>query len=297
MRAAASSSASGSPSRRTHSWATASAFSSESSKSGRASRARATKSRTASVRRRRSSSRGSRRVGKLERGDAVEPLFGDVERRAAGDEQRQAGCTASSSPSIGAGVEQVLEVVEHERAPAGRAARRPALPAIRGPGLSTRPSAPAIVGRDEVGVADRGELDEHHAARELGVESRRGLDRRAASCPFRPVPSASGGAHLPRPAARGSPAAPCCGPRTRSIALAVWAPAGPPEAPKRRPAPDPDRGSPARGCAMPTPARSRAARPGWLSPPGRRPAPPPACPSGRGRASAGRAGAPTAGAR
>ena len=32
------------------------------------------------------------RVGKLERGDGVDPLFGDVERRAAGDEERQAGC-------------------------------------------------------------------------------------------------------------------------------------------------------------------------------------------------------------
>ena len=152
------------------------------------------------------------------------------------------------------------------------------------PGLSTRPSAPAIVVATSVGVADRSELDEHHAARELGVEACCRLDRE-------PRLSRSGRSrqrqetHVwPRPAARGSPAAPGSGRRRRSIALAASVPAGRPEPPARRPAPDPDRGSPARGGATPTPARSRAARPAWPSPPGRRPAPPPACPSGRARA-------------
>ena len=262
MRAAASSSASGSPSRRTHSSATASAFSSESSKSGRASRARATKSRTASVRRRRSSLEGAGRVGKLERGDGVDPLFGDVERRAAGDEQRQAGRIREQLAEHRRGVEQVLEVVEHdERPPAAQRGdqhfERSAVRASR-PGRA-RPRSSARRGRRRRSGRGR------RAPRRPGTQ-RRDLPwprPRAASCPFRPVPSASGGAHLRRPAARGSPAAPGSGRRTRSIALAAWAPAARPEPPLRRPAPDPDRGSPARGCATPTQARSRAARPAW----------------------------------
>ena len=117
----------------------------------------------------------ARRVGKLERGDGVDPLFGDVERRAAGDEERQAGCTREQLGEHRRRVEQLLEVVEHEQRPPAaqggdqrfeRSAFRPLDQAERA----------GDRGRDEVGVADRSELDEHHATGELGVEACCGLD-------------------------------------------------------------------------------------------------------------------------
>ena len=118
----------------------------------------------------------ARRVGKLERGDGVDPLFGDVERRAAGDEERQAGCTREQLGEHRRRVEHLLEVVEHEQRPpaAQRGDQRLERSAFRPLDQAERAGDR---GRDEVGVADRSELDEHHATGELSVEARCGLER------------------------------------------------------------------------------------------------------------------------
>ena len=119
---------------------------------------------------------GVGRVGELERRDAVDPLCGDVERRAAGDEQRQAGCIREQPAEHRRCVEQVLEVVEHdERPPAAQRGDEDFQGSAVGP-LDQAERADDRR-RDEVGVADWGEVDEHHAARELCVETCRGLDR------------------------------------------------------------------------------------------------------------------------
>ena len=80
-------------------------------------------------------------------------------------------------------------------------------------------------GRDEVGVADRSELDEHHATGELGVEACCGLDRE-------PRLARSGRsrerqeAHIcPAQQRADLPLLPARGRRTRSIALAASEPA------------------------------------------------------------------------
>ena len=256
IRAAASSSASGSPSRRTQSSATASAFSSESSKSGLASRARSTKSRTASMRRSRSTSSGTRRVGKLERGDGVDPLLGDVERRAAGDEERQTRAHPRAARRARRRVEQLLEVVEHEqRSPAAQGGDQRSR-AIRVPAVSIRPSASAIVvatrSASLIGASSTSTTPSGNSSSEVCCRPR----PRDASSPSRPVRSASGGAHPPF---LSSPRISLCSrlrptnevdrarrPRlTAGDASVLTA--------RRRPAPDPDRGSRARGCAAPTP--------------------------------------------
>ncbi len=90
--------------------------------------------------------------------------------------RRQAGCTREQLGEHRRRIEHLLEVVEHEQRPPAaqrgdqrleRSASRPLDQAER---VGDR-------GRDEVGVADRGEVDEHHAAREISVEICRGLDR------------------------------------------------------------------------------------------------------------------------
>ena len=75
----------------------------------------------------------ARQVGKLERGDGVDPLLGDVERRAAGDEKRQAGRIREQLAEHRRRVEHAARSCRAPRAPAGRAAMRSAFRAIRVP--------------------------------------------------------------------------------------------------------------------------------------------------------------------
>ena len=61
--------------------------------------------------------RGTRRVGKRQRRDGVDRLRGDVERRAARDEERQPGGTDDQLREQRPGREHLFEVVEHEQHP------------------------------------------------------------------------------------------------------------------------------------------------------------------------------------
>ena len=116
------------------------------------------------------------RVRKPERRDRVDPLCGNVQRRAAGDEQRQAGCTGEQLGERRCGFEHVLEVVQHERRTSAaqvgdqRLERLPAGPFVEIERAADRPG-------DEVRVADRRELDEHHSARKLRVQAGGRFDR------------------------------------------------------------------------------------------------------------------------
>ena len=117
IRAAASSSASGSPSRRTHNSADRVGVQLGELEVGpcvaRASDEepyRLAAPETVDLER-------ERRVGKRKRGDGVDPLLGDVERGAAGDEETQAGCTREQLGEHRRRTEHLLEVVEHEQRP------------------------------------------------------------------------------------------------------------------------------------------------------------------------------------
>ena len=145
IRAAASSSASGSPSRRTQSSATASAFSSESSKSGRMSRARVdeepyrlgapeTGRSRAGETRREAGAQGRGRSALREMSSGARLVTRSV----------RPGASASSSASIGAASSTCSKLSSTSSA---RRPRSEATSASSDPrsGLSIRPSAPAIV--------------------------------------------------------------------------------------------------------------------------------------------------------
>ena len=197
--------------------------------------------------------------------------------------------------------EHLLEVVEHEQRPPVAQVRDERLRARLRPGRLAQAERVGDRRRHELGVADRRELDQHDAVRDSSPRpSVASTASRVFPDPAGPVSVRRRTSSSPEQLADLAQLAPAADERGRSRGRRLGG--GRPAAASgdgrgERRAPDPGRGSRARGCRSAAPARSRASRRASPAPPGRPRAPRPACPSGRARASAGRAGAPRAGAR
>ena len=162
IRAAASSMASGSPSRRRTISATAAPFAGVSMKSGRTAIARSTNSRTASDSMSVAGSSVPAR-GQRQRRDGELLLARDPQRRAAGHDDRQLGRRAQEVGDDRRPGDDLLEVVEHEQ----RAAVAEVLldPVDRGTLGREQAERRGDRGGDEVGVGDRRQRHEPRAVR------------------------------------------------------------------------------------------------------------------------------------
>ena len=175
------------------------------------------------------------------------------------------GASVSSSLSIGAASSSCSNC-RARAAPAGRAGRRPAPRAVRvpasRPGRAHPRSSVATRSASLIGASSTSTTPPGNSASRPVVAS-------TASRVF-PVPAGPVRVRRRTSASPSSARISRCSrlrptnevDRARSLGAGRASGAA-----VRRPAPDPDRGSPARGCVTPTPARSRAARPGWPWPP------------------------------
>ena len=184
MRAAASSIASGRPSRRTQISATAGAFAFVTAKSALTARARSMKSATASYCESDAIVGQVRRVGQVERRHRVLVLAREVDGDPARDEQLQLRRGREQVGRRGRRLDEVLEVVEDEQEPLLGEEALEALGDGSGAGLA-EPERLRDRGQDERGVGDRRERDEEDALREVldqlggGLEREPGLARAA----------------------------------------------------------------------------------------------------------------------
>ena len=206
------------------------------------------------------------------------------------------GAPASSSLSIGAASSNCSKLSSTSSV---RRPRRDATSASSGPrsGLSTRPSAPAIVvatrSASLIGASSTSTTPPGNSASRPVVASAASrvfpvpagpvrVRRRTSAPPSRARISRCSRLRPTKEVdrARSLGAGRASGADRRDVQLRILVEDRPLEAAQRRPRLDPE-----------------LLHQGRPAPPGRRPVPPPACPSGRARASAGLAGAPPAGAR